>query len=237
MLTVDLHRLGVREGATALDLGCGGGRHAFALAREGAHVVALDASHDEVRGVLATLAAMVEAGELQQANCHSVVIKGDALTLPFSDETFDFVIAAEVLEHIPDDKKAISELARVLKSDGKIAVTVPRAFPEVVNWALTKRYHNVEGGHVRIYTRRNLTRRLHDAGFQVCAIRYQHGLHSPYWWLRCLVGVNKENNALVSAYHALLVKDIVKGPWYTKFADALLTPFIGKSMILYAERS
>ena len=66
---------------------------------------------------------------------------GDATRLPFPDDTFDRVIASEVLEHIPDDAAALAELVRVLQPGGTIAVTVPTWLPEQVCWALTDEYH------------------------------------------------------------------------------------------------
>src|SRR6202021_2633687 len=81
---------------------------------------------------------------------------GDALRLPFPSGSFDRVIAAEVLEHIPDDRRALAELARVLRPGGTIAVTVPRWYPELINWVLSDDYHLVPGGHVRIYRRSEL---------------------------------------------------------------------------------
>ena len=57
---------------------------------------------------------MVEAGEIA-TDAESGSVRGDALTLPFADGTFDKIIASEVLEHIPDDVGAIAELTRVLK--------------------------------------------------------------------------------------------------------------------------
>src|SRR3712207_8881866 len=51
------------------------------------------------------------------------------------DASVDRVIASEVLEHIPDDARAMAEIARVLKPGGTVAVTVPRFGPERVCWA------------------------------------------------------------------------------------------------------
>ena len=63
-------------------------------------------------------------------------------------------------------------------------------------------------------------------------------MHSPYWWLRCAVGPNKEieDNRLVSAYHRLLSWDIVKQPRVTRTADRLLNPVIRKSLAVYATK-
>ena len=123
MLTADYDRLALRRGDKVLDLGCGFGRHAFEAARRGADVVALDAGRDEVEGVAATFAAMVDAGELLEGALHTAAVQGDALHLPFPDATFDRVICSEVLEHIPDDVAAMAELARVLRPGGTMAVT------------------------------------------------------------------------------------------------------------------
>ena len=80
--------------------------------------------------------------------------------MPFADGSFDRVIAAEVLEHILDDQRAMNELARVLRPGGQAAVTVPSWLPERICWALSENYHNTPGGHVRIFTRVELEAKL-----------------------------------------------------------------------------
>jgi SAM-dependent methyltransferase len=177
-------------------------------------------------------AAMRAAGEVPDGAAADVK-EGDALDLPFADGEFDRVVAAEVLEHIPRDDRAIAELVRVLRPGGTMAVTVPRWLPERVCWALSREYHEVEGGHVRIYRRSDLVARLEAAGTSCTGTAYAHGLHSPYWWLRCAVGVAEEGHPLVRAYHRLLVWDIMRRPWVTRAADAALNPVIGKSLVLY----
>jgi SAM-dependent methyltransferase len=233
MLTADYERLGLREGDTVLDLGCGFGRHAFEAARRGAHVVALDAGRDEVEGVVATFVAMAQAGELTHVASHVAAVQGDALHLPFADSSFDRVIASEVLEHIPDDVTAMAELTRVLRPGGTMAVTVPRGLPEAVNWALSDAYHEVPGGHVRIYRRAVLEARLRSVGLSVVGHHYAHGLHSPYWWLKCLVGTTNDTNPLVRAYHRLLVWDIVASPPLTRWLERVTSPLVGKSLVVY----
>src|SRR6202167_2136406 len=177
MLTAQYERLGLRPDDKVLDLGCGFGRHAFEAARRGASVVALDAGEDEVLGVAATFAAMVETGELTSGSLHANVGRGDAVHLPFPDATFDRVICSEVLEHIPEDVAAMEELTRVLRPGGTMAITVPRFGPELVNWALSDEYHNVPGGHIRIYRRSVLEERLTSTGVVLTGHPYAHGLH------------------------------------------------------------
>ena len=166
VLTVDFERLGLRAGERILDLGCGAGRHAFECLRRGASVVAFDSDAVELKEVAALMAAMEEAGEVPSPGT-GTALRGTALALPFADASFDRVIAAEVLEHIGGDVPALRELSRVLRPGGRIAVTVPRYGPELVNWALSEQYHTVPGGHIRIYRRSQLVARLGSAGLRV----------------------------------------------------------------------
>ncbi|HEY1988445.1 MAG TPA: class I SAM-dependent methyltransferase [Acidimicrobiales bacterium] len=236
MLTVDYTKLGLEAGDRLLDLGCGFGRHAYQAARLGAQVVAFDAGADEVRNVLDTFGAMADAGELDAVTSRVGSVQGDALQLPFADGSFDRVIASEILEHIPADQTAMAELARVLRPGGSMAVTVPRCGPEFVNWALSDEYHNVPGGHIRIYRHPELTRRLEATGLTEVGSHHAHGLHSPYWWLRCLVGPSNDHHPAVAAYHRLLAWDIVKAPKLTRYADRVLNPLMGKSLVVYLHK-
>jgi SAM-dependent methyltransferase len=235
MLTVDFDRFPIVPGERVLDLGAGAGRHSFALLRKGADVVALDYSMAEMESVAGMFAAMREAGEVpESASC--LAVRGDAYRLPFPDASFDKVIAAEVLEHLPDDERAFAELDRVLKPGGALAVTVPRWFPEKVCWALSDAYHEVEGGHVRIYRRAQIMERLRAVKLSPYASHHAHALHAPYWWLKCAVGVDNEDSRMVKAYHRMLVWDIMKGPKTTRIGESLLNPVLGKSLVVYAAK-
>lgn len=238
MLTVRYETLGVQAGDRLLDLGCGGGRHAYEAVRRGALVTAVDADEGEIKDVNALLNVLNTTDETtERSGGRGTAGVGNALSLPFPDASFDRVIAAEVLEHIPADREAMSELVRVLKPGGTMAVTVPRFGPELVNWALSDDYHDIPGGHVRIYRRRVLEQRLRDAGVEVYDSHHAHALHSPYWWLRCAVGVNgADENPLVKAYHRMLVWDITDHTPFTRVPEAVLNPVIGKSFVMYVRK-
>jgi SAM-dependent methyltransferase len=234
VLTVDYDRLDLRPGMTVLDLGCGEGRHAFEAYRRGATVAALDHGRTEVATTAEWLGAIAAAGEAPPG-AHAGVVRGDLLALPFPDASVDRVIAAEVLEHIPDDRAAMAEIARVLKPGGRAAVTVPRYGPERVCWALSDAYHANEGGHVRIYRADVLRDRLAAAGLEPGGSHHAHALHAPYWWLKCAVGVDRDV-AAVRAYHRLLVWDLTRRPLVTRAAERLLDPVLGKSLVVYADK-
>ena len=63
-----------------------------------------------------------ETADLRMKGVDHIV---DLQQLPFADETYDFVFASHVLEHIPDDQKAISEIRRILKPNGIAILPVP----------------------------------------------------------------------------------------------------------------
>jgi len=234
MLTVDFNRFPVGPGSRVLDLGAGAGRHSFEAFRRGADVVALDRYAPELSDVRGMLYAMRAEGQAPAAARYGVA-RGDALDLPFADGSFDRVIAAEILEHIPSDEAAITEIARVTRPGGLVAVTVPAWLPERVCWALSDAYHNVEGGHVRIYRAGQLREKLRATGLVVTGGGRAHALHSPYWWLKCLLGPDRDM-APVRAYHRLLVWDLMRRPPLTRLTEAALDPFIGKSRIIYLRK-
>ena len=238
MLTIRFDRLGLRPGAMFLDAGAGFGRHAFEAARKGATVFALDWAQEEVVGTRNTFGAMIEAREIPDVT-YGGALRGDATRLPFADGTFDVVVTSEVLEHIQDDVTAISELHRVLKPGGTLGVTVPTWWPEKINWMLSDEYHAPKspGGHVRIYSATELKAKLRSAGLDVFASHHAHALHSPYWWLKCAVGPANNDHPMVSRYRRLLEWDIMTAPRSTRLAERVLSPVLGKSLIVYSRKA
>jgi SAM-dependent methyltransferase len=235
MLTVDFDRLQVGPGTKMIDVGAGAGRHSFEAYRRGADVIAFDMDKEELDNVATMFEAMAEAGEAPETG-RAEAVAGDALALPYPDDTFDVVVASEILEHVPEDEAAIAELVRVLKPGGKLAVTVPRWLPERLCWLLSDEYHANEGGHIRIYKADELRAKVDALGMRFTGSHHAHALHSPYWWIKCAVGVEKTKHPAVSAYHRLLVWDMMSAPALTRTAESALNPLIGKSVALYFEK-
>jgi SAM-dependent methyltransferase len=235
LLTVDFTKFPLNPGDRVLDLGCGAGRHAFEAYRRGARVIAADLDLKELAPVSDMFAAMRAQGEARPP-AQAAAVAADATRLPFPDGAFDGIIVAEMLEHIRDDAAALKEIARVVRPGGTVAVTVPAWLPERICWALSSEYHEVPGGHVRIFTRAELTAKLTAAGLTPTGGHHAHGLHSPYWWLKCAVGVQDDAHPAVRGYHRLLVWDIMSKPALTRVTEAALNPVIGKSLVIYARK-
>jgi SAM-dependent methyltransferase len=232
VLTVDFDRLRVGRRTRFIDVGAGAGRHSFEALRRGADVVAFDQDADELAQVAEWFGALAAAGEVPPGGEGRVQV-GDALALPYPDGWFDCVLASEILEHVPRDEAAIAELVRVLAPGGTLGVTVPRWLPERICWALSDSYHANEGGHVRIYRADELVGKLERAGVRLTHRHHSHALHSPYWWLKCAVGTEREDHPAVSAYHKMLVWDMMEAPALTRTLERALDPLIGKSVALY----
>ena len=207
MLTVDFDRLRVRDGSRVLDMGCGGGRHAYEAWRRGATVAALDRDQQELKSVHYVVHEMLDAGELPHGRCGGPT-RGDALALPFPTDTFDGIITSEVLEHVWADTVAIAELVRVLRP----------------------------GGHIRIYSQHELEQKLEAAGLYLRGSHHAHALHSPYWWLKCAVGLDNPDAPAVRKYHDLLAWQITTRPAWLDRVERTLNPVLGKSLVIYTEK-
>jgi SAM-dependent methyltransferase len=114
------------------------------------------ASYGEVSGVDLN----EDAVALAQGRGAFDVRVGRLEELPFEDATFDLVTCLDVLEHTPDDMRALSELRRVTKADGWLLVTVP-AYQRL--WSR----HDEVNHHFRRYERRTLQSAATSAGWVV----------------------------------------------------------------------
>ena len=232
MITVDFKRLVVHPGFKILDIGCGNGRHtAAAYALDRAFAVGADLNFTDVAAAAERLAFHDRLGA--HGGGRWALSTADIRCLPFKTGAFDLVICSEVLEHIPDDGTAMAEIIRVLKPGHNLVVSVPRFYPEKICWLLSDDYYNANQGHVRIYRKKPLVKRLCNRGVSYCGTHFAHSLHAPYWWLKCLVGPTRTDSRSVNLYNRFLTWDIMQKPLLTRWLDRLLNPVLGKSLVLY----
>jgi ubiquinone/menaquinone biosynthesis C-methylase UbiE len=145
----------------ALDLGCGDGRLTAKLRAGG--VTAADVS-----------AVALRRAERRVPEAESVLLAPDT-PLPFVDGEFELVLCAETIEHVRDVQLLLSEVRRVLRPGGGLALTTP-AFSR---WkALSPGFEETFdplSPHLRFFTRRSLARLLDAMGFDVTSIKRRHG--------------------------------------------------------------
>jgi len=140
------HHLGLRRPARVLDLGCGVGGFLGGLERIGQRVYPTDVDRD----------SLVTCRERGFPNG----VVSDGYALPYRDGSFDLVCLFDTIEHIPDDARAMREVARLLAPGGLVIASVP-AYPFL--------YANNDrvARHCRRYTRRTLRQVLEGAGLAV----------------------------------------------------------------------
>jgi ubiquinone/menaquinone biosynthesis C-methylase UbiE len=140
-----LDRLGLPPGIEILDAGCGSGRTLQELADLGT------VSGIELNEQAAALARDRGLGEVRIGRLEA---------LPWPDASFDLITCLDVIEHTPDDRATLAELARVARSGGWLLMTVP-AYP--VLWS----EHDVANHHFRRYTRAMLRRAVTGSGWEL----------------------------------------------------------------------
>ncbi|MFI5204541.1 MAG: class I SAM-dependent methyltransferase [Flavobacteriales bacterium] len=106
----------------------------------------------------------------------------DITQLPLKENEFDLVFCYHVLEHITDDKKAMSEILRVLKPGGLLIAQVPFKTGETLeeNWINTPQLRTEQYGqhdHVRFYGKDDFVKRLEKTGFEVTVSEYSKQFH------------------------------------------------------------
>jgi SAM-dependent methyltransferase len=107
---------------------------------------------------------------------NSAMVKMDLTDIQYSDDSFDIIYCSHVLEHIPDDAKAMSELSRVLKPDGWAILQVPilreQTYEDLTITDPQEREKLFgQSDHVRVYGC-DYKSRLENAGFRVSVIPY-----------------------------------------------------------------
>lgn len=258
MLTVDFERLALRPGMTVLDAGCGQGRHSLELLRRGCRALALDLNLDDLKYTRFLLTSIqreggspaLDGGDTKkrqdgenpqdQGASHGppppyLVLRGDALHLPFQAASFERVLCSEVLEHVDDPRQAAAELARVLKPGGVLAASVPTPGTEWLYRFSSDDYFNTPGGHVRIFSMGRLRKLLSSQGLEVMDLHFEHSFHSIYWWVRCVFGLHAENHPAIRHFKKILT--------HVMFSPALLRAedwgnwVFPKSMVVYARRA
>ena len=234
MITVEPDLLGIKDGDITLDAGCGNGRHSWEVCNKNhSQIVAFDIDTVCVKKNKYMLDSLRQQKGIA-GNYHLLI--ANVTKLPFKDGAFNKIICSEVLEHIPEDKRTVEELIRVLSKDGAIGISVPHYLAESICWKLSKDYYGFPGGHIRKYKTRQLLELVKATGLSIYTIRHKHAFHSFYWVMRCVFGVKKENALIPFLYNRFLEWDLRTNHRFFRWIEGILNLLCPKSVAIYARR-
>ena len=161
------------KGKTVADIGAGGGIWTRFWLNEGAKVTALDLRRPILEGN-------------KMWNPEAEFIQGDATTVNLG-KTFDVIFSKDLIEHIPDDKAFLRNMASHLNKEGYLAITTQNSFSlnylieGGCNFLLGKNWRGWDATHLRFYNFWSLRRKLDETGFT--PIKFWSTYHFPYLFL------------------------------------------------------
>ncbi|MEM8561679.1 MAG: class I SAM-dependent methyltransferase [Pseudomonadota bacterium] len=159
----------VRSTDTVIDVGCGYGGLIGFCAGQGARTIFIDVDTERL---LAT------ENSIKASPAHAYrAIHSDCDPIPLDQEMGDIVICTEVLEHVRDPHRLMSELVRITKPGGKLVITVPDGRAEIFAAATAPDSYFVEPNHIRVFATGELEALIVEAGL---AIESEH--HTGCFW-------------------------------------------------------
>ncbi len=159
----DFLRSGTRPGDRALDLGCGDGAFTAQLREAGAEPIGAEVAE-----------AALDRARARHPELEFRLARIDG-PLPFSDGEFDLVWASEVIEHVADTARWLSEVRRVLTPGGRLLLTTPSHGRLRIALGGIERFSEPLGDHLHLYSRRSLTELLGEFGFDAVQVRHAGG--------------------------------------------------------------
>jgi SAM-dependent methyltransferase len=197
-----------------LEVGAGTGANLSILAALGARqVVACDMSTDA----------------LDCLRNRATLARADATSLPFTSNSINLLLAADVIEHLDDDRAALREFVRVLQPGGHVILTVP-AFPSL--WGP----QDVVAQHRRRYRRQQLLALVREAQLSVTTCFYfNYVLFAPIWAARKMLLAFRVKLASENQINTSLLNRIMTGVFCLDVDTApLLKPPFGVSLCVVA---
>jgi ubiquinone/menaquinone biosynthesis C-methylase UbiE len=152
-------RAALHGGERVLDIGCGAGDFTSIAAHAGAEPIGVDVAQAAVARARNRFPKL----DFQLVPIHQ--------PLPFEDGSFDVVWASEVIEHVADTGRWLSEVRRVLAPSGRLLITTPSHGRGRLLLGGIERFSPPTGDHLHLYSARSLRRLLGEFGFDEVSVR------------------------------------------------------------------
>ena len=193
-------------GGRLLDWGCGYGHMSWLLRRRGFEVVSLTVP--DANNLSDSWNLLVREQGLR------VIVAEDDVVLPFDDESFDVVLSCGVLEHVPDELRSVSEIARILRPGGYFLVYQLPNWLSVVEW-LSERLVGI--AHERRYKLRQVAGLFAGTGLAIKSSRHGSMIPKNLDRLPLLRRLFDNHYHLVAGLDSLLLRvpllSLLSGTW------------------------
>jgi SAM-dependent methyltransferase len=156
-----------------VDVGCGDGGAILFCAQREAEVIAVDIDPAVIAGIESRLAS-------SSARAYSTHVS-DSDPLPLGDGIATRVLCSEVLEHVDDPKRVLSELVRIGKAGARYLITVPDPLQETMQKHVAPEFYFQKPNHIRIIEREQFAEMVRDAGLIIEEQAY-YGFYWGMWW-------------------------------------------------------
>ncbi len=178
-LILDVLEPYLAKGKRVLDIGCGAGTLSFYIAKRGNQVVGIDISLNSIRTCCLSVKnlGLENNVEFRQLNFPKDPIKG----------CFDLVLCIEVLEHLPEDKKAINYIFKLLLPNGIAIISTPSKNAPLYRLSYSKNFDR-KVGHLRRYSENELKTIVSESGFKILEVRKTEGVLRNFLFLNNIAG-------------------------------------------------
>jgi len=210
------------------DVGCGDGDAVMFCAKRGAHVIAVDIDPDAI--------ARLEPRLANSGFVNYAAYVSDSNPLPIDDATATVVICSEVLEHVEDPEKVLSEIFRIGRPGARYLLTVPDPLQEIMQKHVAPESYFQSPNHIRIIERQQFVDMVQNAGLLVEEKAY-YGFYWGMWWAlfwACQVDLDNVSHPILDSWNAtwralLKTKRGIELKWQ-------LDQFMPKSQLIVARK-
>lgn len=183
--SIELQHFPINKYITLLDFGFGDGSKSLQFSRLGVDITAADVDRDNI----SYLKAKIKKFHIKNIKA----VKLDGGKLPFISNSFDRIIANEVLEHIPNTRHTLRELYRITKPGGIICISIPTTLTETIYSKINSNYL-YNAGHVHIFKDQELITQIKNVGFSIQFISYKNFQFALFWLIQSLFKINPNGN-------------------------------------------